>query len=622
MDTALRTRMRHLPKRPGAYLFRDARGDVLYVGKARSLKHRVSQYLAPTRLDPAKRELMARAADVETIVTKNEAEALALEATLIREHDPPYNVRLADDSSYLYVRIPKVTVSTVELVRKVAADGAWYRGPYPVASAIRRTLKEARKFFPWCAYGDRPLAHTPTPKPCFAYHLGLCPGICAGKISVEEYQQSIENLKRFLDGDVRAALGNLRTRMAEASAREDYERAAKLRDAVTAIEKATMPVSVATPRRESADALGLARRGNHAVVAVLSIRHGQVIGVRPFPLLVPTAERSRAVLRSFLLTYIPRAAESAHTLLLPEPIEDAGLLESGIVHYSGSAGDSRGRHGSSRHGVRRLTVPRRGWKRRLLELARANAEDALRKAAAELESPSALSVALRDLASALGLPGRPRRIEAYDISNIQGTLATGSLVVFVDGKPKRSAYRKFKITLEGTPDDTAMMREVLTRRFSKHLRGNHGSDWPQPDLILLDGGKGQLAVGLKVLKERALQIPIAALAKREEELFLPGRKEPILLARTSPALFLLQRIRDEAHRFTLAYHQLLRKKRMTRSILEEIPGVGDTTRKKLLRRFGSLRAIKGASREELASIVGPKLAETINGFLAAEKLIR
>lgn len=594
---SLRDRIRALPKQPGVYLFKDRQGRILYVGKAQSLKARVSQYVLPGRADPLKKELSRRAADVETILTKNEAEALALEATLIQRHQPPYNIRLLDDSSYLYVKITKETYPKVRLVRRVEADGAWYRGPFPVASAIRTTLREARKLFPWCTAQD---PSSPSAKPCFGYHLGLCPGICARKISLEEYQQNLEGLKRFLDGDVHEALRTLRSRMADASASLAYERAAKLRDAIRSIETATTPQHVATPRQDSLDALGIARHGTHAAVAVLAVRYGRVIGTNVFSLQAPQEELPASLLRSFLLSYYPKVADGPREIVLPEPVEDAALLSSVTQRPL------------------RISGPQRGWKRRLLELARTNAEEALRRSAAELESPAALERALRELQTTLRLEHLPHRIEAYDISNIQGTLPTASMVVFLNGRPSRRDYRKFKIGTIQQPNDVAMMREVLRRRFGKHAKATV-SEWPLPDLVILDGGKPQLNVGRSVLEELQLEIPLAALAKREEELFLPKEKTATVLPRSSTALFLLQRIRDEAHRFTLGYHQLLRKKRMTQSALEEIPGVGPATRKKLLRTFGSLRALRAAAPEEVSTVVGPKLARAIQAALHSPK---
>ena len=686
MTLDLRAVARTLSLKPGVYLFTDARGAVLYVGKANSLRKRVLQYGDPTRLDPAKQELVQRARGIDTIVTATDAEALALEATLIEKHAPPYNVRLMDDSSYLYVKITNEPYPTISLTRRVLPDGAWYRGPFPSARAIRQTLKEARKLFPWCAYGgpgpwamghgerrterERTNAQAPTPMPqqaCFAYHLGLCPGICIRAISLEEYQQSIARLKRFLDGDTKDALRALRARMDHLSKTQAYEQAARVRDAIQSIERTMTPQNVVTPRRESADVIGIARRGTHAAAAVVQVREGRVLGEQVFSLLHPPDEPTAAVLRGFLLQYYTRAPGEVPEIILPEDIEDqeelAAWLESG-------------------RGARmRVTTAQRGWKRRLRDLAAANAEEALKKSLTELTSPARLGEALKDLADTLRLSAPPKRIEAYDISNIQGTLATGSMIVFTEGKPSPPEYRKFQIVVQGTPNDVAMMKEVLRRRFGRHARaaamgqgargmghgtsGGHGAwamgqgkrrterdrtntqaptpkpqEWPLPDLVLLDGGKGQLNAGIAVLRELHLDIPIAALAKREEELYVPagmghgagGRGRPrtmaegrrpiteVRLPRTSPALYLIQRLRDEAHRFTLGYHRLLRKKRMTRSLLEEIPGVGDATRKKLLRAFGSIAAIQRASREELARVLGSqKQVETIQAFLAATR---
>ncbi len=637
---------RTLPRTPGAYLFRDARGRVLYIGKAKSLRKRVLQYFDRQRTDPAKREMVTFARTIDTIVTKTEVEALALEAALIQQYDPPYNVRLVDDSSSLYVTITNDTYPTVSLTRRGLPAGAWVRGPYPSARAIRRTLREARKLFPWCEFGSQTPAASDR-NPCFAYHLGLCPGICTGAITLEEYHQTIEQLKRFLDGDTREALRALRGRMETLSATQEYERAAHVRDTVRAIEQATTPQNVVTPRAESVDAIGLSRHGTHTSVAVLQVRRGRVVGTQVFSLLHPSVEPSRSILRGFLLQYYHRARADIGRIVTPEPVDDAGDIAAWVATALGT----------------RVTLApaRRGWMRRLLEIATTNADEALRSSLMELTSPANLRTALADLATALTLPAPPERVEAYDISNIQGQLATASMVVFRGGAPAPSAYRKFHIAAEGTPDDVGMMREVLQRRFSRHAkttqargRGQQGvgkraphrptphsplptpsSEWPLPDLILLDGGKGQLNVGVEVLATLGLSIPIAALAKREEELctlqettnrkqrtrngatrpIATGSFRSVRLPRTSPALYLIQRLRDEAHRFTLGYHRLLRSKRMTRSLLEEIPGVGPATRKKLLRHFGSLRALRDASENELATLVGTDRARQLLSFL-------
>jgi excinuclease ABC subunit C len=600
---SLRASVQTLSVKPGVYLLKDARGRVLYVGKAKSLRKRVLQYFDPARLPPAKREMMGHVHQVDTVVTQTEPEALALEATLIPQHEPPYNVRLVDDSSYLYVKITNEPYPKVMLTRRVLPDDAWYRGPFPSTRSIRQTLKEARKLFPWCAY---PNPEAPHPRPCFAYHIGLCPGICVRALSLEDYQQNIERLKRFLDGDTKETLQSLRERMDALSRAQRYEQAGRVRDAIRAIEQTMTPQNVVTPRRESADVLGIARRGTHAAAAVLQVRHGRVIGTQIFPLLHPLDEPTPVVLRGFLLQYYRHARGEVPAIVLPPGIHDAQAIAAWLRTQQGTRSA--------------LVTARRGWKRTLMTLATTNAEEALTTSLTELTSPANLKKALDDLAGALHLPSPLTRIEAYDISNIQGTLATASMVVFVQGKPAPSEYRKFQIVSRDTPNDVGMMEEVLRRRFKHHGSRQGRGRWPLPDLILLDGGKGQLSAGRRILEELELECPIAALAKREEELSLPGKAEPLRLPRTSPALYLIQRLRDEAHRFTLGYHRLLRKKRMTRSLLEEIPGVGDATRKKLLRAFGSLAAITAASRKDLERVLGSrKQGETIHAFLAAAR---
>lgn len=605
---ALLAAARALSLNPGVYLFKDARGRVLYVGKAKALKKRVLQYFDTSReasrgrqsarLDPPKQEMMTRAVGIETITTATEAEALVLEATFIQKHDPPYNVRLADDSSYLYVRISNEPYPAVSLTRRVLPDGAWYRGPYPSSRAIRQTLKEARKLFGWCAYPNPDASKGPARtaaqsaagrRACFAYHLGLCPGICVRALSLEEYQQNIERLKRFLDGDTAAALRTLRTRMDHLSQTQAYERAARIRDAMRAIEQATIPQDVVTPREESLDVIGLARHGTHASAAVMHVRHGRVISTQVFPLLHPPDDPTEEILRGFTIQYYRSAQDIPPTVLLPKAITDAPAIAEWLSK-------------ETRRRVR-LGTAERGWKRNLRDIAAMNADDALKKSLTELTSPANVTTALNDLAKALHLPEPPHRIETFDISNIQGTLATASMIVFVDGKSAPSQYRKFRIASQHTPNDVGMMREVLTRRF-KRTGKESGKEWPLPGLILLDGGKPQLNAGAAVLASLNVSVPLAAIAKREEELFLPKRPSPIVLPRTSPALYLIQRMRDEAHRFTITYHRLLRKKRMTRSVLEDIPGVGPATRKKLLRAFGSVAGIRAASKEELANVLG------------------
>jgi len=571
---------RNMPDLPGIYLFKDKTGKILYIGKANSLRKRTLQYFDENRLEPAKREMIAKALSIDSIVVKNEAEALALEASLIQQHRPPYNIRLVDDSSYLYIKITSESYPKITLTRKVLPDSAWYRGPYPNAYAVRQTLKEVRKFFPWCSYPNPAERHN---KPCFSYHIGLCPGICIGAISLEEYQKNFSRLKKFLDGETHEVVTSLKERMTFLSEQQNFEKAAVLRDKIKAIEKTMTPQDLVTPYDEDADIFGLATNGGHGSVALLQIRHGRIIGKQIFSLLLPSQDTEDDVLRQFLIQYYRSAVSDTKQILLPVEIPDAPEIGE-MAH----------------HGPVVVSYPKRGWKKELLETASANAKEALSRSETELQSPANLQKGLQDLVDNLSLSSLPKRIETYDISNIQGKLATASMVVFLNGKSAPSEYRKFKILTTGEPNDVGMMKEVLTRRFGKNNK------WQLPDLIILDGGKGQLNGGASALKKLGVNIPIISLAKREEEVFTTYQTKSIILPRTSAGFYLLQRMRDEAHRFTISYHRLLRKKNMTKSILEEIPGVGTATRKKLLRAFGSLSAIRTTSPEELEKVLGSK----------------
>ncbi|MDO8512374.1 MAG: excinuclease ABC subunit UvrC [bacterium] len=677
MENELKNQAKNLPDLPGVYQFKDAKGAILYIGKAKSLKKRVAQYFAPTRLEPLKVEMVKLAFSVETIIVKNETEALVLEGTLIHKHRPPYNVRLVDDSSYLYVRISNEAYPKVSLERKVATDGAWYRGPYPNSRAVRQTLKEARKFFPWCGYPD-PGKSTPAllwkkegsvgvpslfPKgggatknvqrtfegvpareglrrPCFAYHIGLCPGICVGAISLEEYQNNFVRLKKFLDGDTDAVLGAITERMNELSEQQHYEKAAALRDRIKAIQQTMIPQDVITTRNENADVFGLAHRGGHGSIALLQLRQGRIIGRQIFPLLLPDKKEEKDIWEEFLAQYLPTAQGGAKIIYLPTP--SSSLRAITAVRRSNPPIQNADEIASPRQGrgSQRLTIkfPERGWKKQLIDMANTNAQESLNRSETELQSPQNLLKSITDLQEKLNLPTLPKRIETYDISNIQGKLATASMVVFIDGKSVPSEYRKFKIINDGEPNDVGMMRETLTRRFKSRLPLDKGgtreisrpnnkipprlplsreekSRWPLPDLIVLDGGKPQLNTINKLFTELDLKIPLISLAKREEEIFTTKNSSSIILDRTSPAFYLMQRMRDEAHRFTISYHRLLRKKRMTKSILEEIPGIGPGTRKKLLRAFGSLAGIRAATVEELEKILGSKKTEILIEFL-------
>jgi excinuclease ABC subunit C len=670
----LRETVRTLPDLPGIYQFKDAKGAILYIGKAKSLKKRVAQYFAPTRLEPLKQEMMKLAFSVETIIVKNETEALVLEGTLIHKHRPPYNVRLVDDSSYLYIRISNEAYPKISLERKVATDGAWYRGPYPNSRAVRQTLKEARKFFPWCGYPD-PGKSTPallyqggkrvaTPpltkgrggtteniqrmfegvparegfrRPCFAYHIGLCPGICVGAVSLEEYQNNFVRLKKFLDGDTDAVLDAITERMNQLSQQQQYEKAGALRDRIKAIKQTMIPQDVITPRNENADVFGLAHRGGHGSIALLQLRQGRIIGRQLFPLLLPDKKEEKDIWEEFLAQYLPTAQGGAEIIYLPTKNLSSDNVRADVP-VRPNATDSREHGDVLPYNDVHIIFPERGWKKQLIEMAITNAQESLNRSETELQSPQNLIKSITDLQEKLNLPTLPKRIETYDISNIQGKLATASMVVFIDGKSTPSEYRKFKIINDGEPNDVGMMKETLERRFKNRLpldKGGtrrisktddiihprpplikEGNRWPVPNLIVLDGGKPQLNTIHKLFIDLGINIPLISLAKREEEIFTTNSNFSIILDRTSPAFYLMQRMRDEAHRFTISYHRLLRKKRMTKSILEEIPGVGPDTRKKLLRAFGSLSGIRTATVEDIEKVLGTrKKAEILVEFL-------
>jgi len=591
----LKEKVAGLPKAPGVYIFRGARGEVLYVGKASSLRDRVRSYFQAERNLPYKvRRLVREIADLEVIETASSAEALILEDALIKKHRPRFNVRLRDDKRYPYLKITKERFPRVQVVRRRGEDGARYFGPYTSSKSMRRALKLAHKLFP-IRICNLPLDERRLDRPCLLYHIGRCSGPCAGLVSEEEYRRYVEGAAFLFQGRVDEVIEALKEEMARAAAEERFEHAAHLRDQVRALERIRERQVVALPEPVDLDAIGIAVEGERGYGTVLIVRGGRLIGREGFALKLPVETSPEEALEEFLDQYYTRATAIPQEVLLPEEIEDAEGLS---LYLSGRRGSKV-----------RVHVPRRGERRELVEMAQRNARLSLKRAAAE-ELPGEEDV-LEELAEALGLSVRPWRIEAFDISNLQGQEATGSMVVFVGGCPRRDAYRRFRVRISGKPDDYAMMEEVLRRRLSHGLAElsdpavAKGRFSDLPDLILVDGGKGQLSVALKVLEEHALSgIEVAALAKREELVYVPGRAEPIRLPRGSSALKLLQRIRDEAHRFAVEYHRRLRGRRALASLLDSVEGIGPKRRELLLRRFGSLEGLRQASLEELLSVPG------------------
>lgn len=591
----LREKLASLPKAPGVYLFLGAGGEVLYVGKAASLRDRVRSYFQAEKNLPYKvRRLRREAADLEVIVTSTTAEALILEDALVKKHRPPFNVKLRDDKRYPYLKITREKFPRVQVVRRPREDGARYFGPYTSSRSMRRALKLAHRLFP-IRTCNLDLDRKRLDRPCLLYHIGRCSGPCAGLVSPEEYGRYVEGAALIFQGRVEEVVGRLREEMSQAAAEQRFEHAAQLRDQIKALERIRERQAVALPEPVDLDAVGVASEGERGHGTVLIVRGGRLIGREGFPLKLPADTPLDEMLSEFLDRYYTRATAIPGEVLLPVGIEAPAALADYL---------------SSRRGAKvTVLVPQRGERRRLVELAERNARLSLKRTASE--ELSAQEDALEALAEALGLSVRPWRIEAFDISNLKGQEATGSMVVFVGGKPRPDAYRRFRVRIAGKPDDYAMMYEVLSRRLTHGLAElsdpaiAKGKFSELPDLILVDGGKGQLSVAVRALEERGLAgIEVAALAKREELVYLPGRAEPVRLPAGSPALKLLQRIRDEAHRFAIHYHRRLRGKRALASLLDSVPGIGPRRRELLLSRFGSLEGLKRASLEELLSVPG------------------
>ncbi len=608
-----------LPTRPGVYLMRDGRGTVVYVGKAQNLRARVRSYwqkqAAPSGPGEVHRirEVIDRVADVEYTLTDSVSEALLLEANLVKRFQPRFNVRLKDDKSYPFIRISLAEdFPRIERTRKLVSDGSRYFGPYASASSVDEAMNLIRRLFPFrtCTLdiraGERALR-----RPCLLYHIRRCQGPCVEAISKDAYRADIAQVELFLAGRQEALLRDLRREMEAASERTQYERAAALRDKVKAIERTMEDQKMAAFARTELDVLGLARSGSQAAVQVFAVRDGKLVGRDVYLLEAPAGVGDAEALGGFVVQYYSRASGVPPVVLAPLRPADPDDLESLLAAR-------RGRRA-------RIVVPARGEKRRLVDLAARNAADFLaREQARWLADEGRALAALEQLAEALGLGGPPFRIECYDVSTIQGRETVGSMVVFEDGKPRSGAYRRFRIRGVDGQDDFASHAEMLRRRLHRAKSGEEGSAeelrWALPDLVIVDGGKGQLAADVAVLEELGLaEIPIVGLAKEREELFLPGRGDPVVLPPTSAALHLVQRIRDEAHRFAIMYHRDLRRKAAVRSAFDDLPGVGPARRRALLRTFGSAKRVREAPVEQIAAVpgIGPALAARIKAHLEA-----
>lgn len=622
-SATLQEKLRLLPERPGCYLFRDRAGTILYVGKAVSLRARVRSYFRGG-LEAKTAALVALVADLEFIVTDSEVEALVLENNLIKQHHPRYNIRLRDDKQYPYLRLQAADPwPRLELVRQPRPDGARYFGPYPHSSAVWETMQILRRVFPYRSCSDRRLGQ---PHACLYHHIHRCLAPCIAACTPEEYRAMVGEMGQFLDGRGEAVLARLRQRMEEAAEDLRFEEAAELRDRLAALQSVLERQKVQGDLGDERDLLAVARApGGDAAVQAFFYRDGKLSGRDGFILVGAEGRSDGEVLQAFVEQFYggggaPVPREILLSAELPEPEEAEAAL--------------RGRRG----GAVRLHVPLRGEKKRALEMVRRNAEEYL---AAELwrreRSREAVELALAELQRVLDLPAPPRRIECYDNSNIQGTHPVSAMVVFEDGAPKKSEYRKFRVKTVVGADDFATMQEILTRRFARAARErlalaaeNPDGEVPEaatgfarlPDLVIIDGGRGQLSHARAAMRELGVEsIPTFGLAKENEWLFAEGSAEPIVLPRTSHGLRLLQRARDEAHRFGLGFHRQLRGKAGVASLLEEAPGIGPKRRKALLRAFGSLNAIREAPVEAVAAVPGMSrpAAEELLAYLRSDE---
>ena len=595
----VREKLKLLPDNPGVYIMKDAAGKIIYVGKAVVLKNRVRQYFQSQRNHtPKVRAMVAKVADFEFIMTASEVEALILECNLIKKHRPRYNISLKDDKSYPYVKVTlQDDFPRVFLTHHIRKDGARYFGPYTNVTAVHESLKLLRRLFPLRN------CKTLQDRPCLEYHIKRCLAPCAGKISKEEYGAMIRSVLMFLEGRTVDVEKELEYRMKKAAEAYHFELAARLRDQLAAVKKVAEKQNIVTGAGDQ-DAIGMARSEIGVCVQVFFIRSGKMIGREHFLLQGSEDESDEALLAAFLQQYYHRATFIPREILLPMDLAEVSLLETWLAEKKGAKVQ--------------LLVPQRGTKHDIVAMAASNAEKFLSDEAARIRQANAQTLgAVEELGRYLGLKNPPNRMECFDISHIQGSETVASMVVFEGGLPKKSDYRRFKInSTEGKPDDFLSMREVTQRRYG---------DLPEselPDLIVIDGGKGQLSSALEIIRGAGHKdVPVVGLAKQFELVFREGESDPVVLPRHSQALYLIERIRDEAHRFAITYHRNLRGKRNLVSVLDHIVGIGPARRKSLWSTFGTIAKIKAASVDELAQAPGMNrpAAEAVYQFFATQR---
>ncbi len=593
-----------IPDGPGVYLFQGADGRVLYIGKAKSLRKRLSNYFGNDLLARTRR-MVAEAASVDWIVTDSEVDALMLEYTLVQKHQPRFNIKLRDDKSFPYLAITRYQEwPRVMVMRGKRRKGVQYFGPYAHAYAIRQTRDLLLRTFPIRSCTDTKFkSHQSLGRPCLLFHIERCSAPCVGEVTPEEYIADVDGMAAFLDGDRTNLTVQLRGEMEAAAARQEYEHAARLRDQIASVEKALQRQELVSSRPDTFDLIAIEEDDLEAAVVVFNVTRGRLTG-RKTSVLDKVEDVTSAQLVGIVLRQTYGGDVPPNLVVVSELPEDPELWTEWLERRRGSRVEVR--------------VPERGTKRRLLETAGANAREEFAKHRLKRASDhNARAKALRSLQEHLGMANAPLRIECYDISTIQGTDTVASMVVFEDGLPKKSEYRRFKIKTLTGQDDFAAMEEVLRRRFGAYVADQdrpveeRGKFAYPPSLVIIDGGAGQLGRAIKVLDHFGLDIPVAGLAKRLEEVYLPGAETPLLIPRGEEALYLLQSVRDEAHRFAITYHRKLRGKRMVDSILDSVPGVGPARKRQLLRRFGSLKRLRGATFEEIAEVVPVSIAEQL-----------
>lgn len=604
------TRLSAVPQKPGVYIHRDAKGGVLYVGKSSSLRNRLRSYFGSKKnLDAKTFELVNRIADFEYIVTESEQEALLLENSLIKKHKPRFNVRLKDDKTYPYIKVDLTEdFPRVYVTRRTANDGARYFGPFASAGSVRKTLDLLKRLFPYrsCTKG---ITGTDD-RPCLEYHIKRCVAPCTGYASQVDYKEVIDQVLLFLEGNTKEVVSALESAMLEASESLEFERAGALRDRLRAIERVYEGQKVVGLGKENLDVIGAAFGGEEAWVEVFFVRHGNLTGRDHFTMTGTRDESGKEILERFIEQFYSSASHVPRSILTPEDVDAEGKIVDWLR--------------DRREGPVDISVPQRGAKRRLMQMVTDNASQGLEQLKLKwISDTDRMESAMYELQEQLNLSDLPHRIECYDVSHIQGTNTVASMSVFQDGKPLSRDYRRFKIKTHDGNDDFASMREVLTRRFKRLKHAKEGGEESAsfaavPDLVLIDGGKGQLSSAVEAMLHLGLQdIQLASIAKREEEIFLPELAEPVIMPRNSQALFLLQRARDEAHRLAITFHRNLRGKSSVKSALDLVPGIGPKRRKVLIKTFGSVKGIREASEDDLAAAPGmtKKLAIQIKEHL-------